>query len=306
MSSPRERIERVATRHHGVILRRQALEAGMPERQIKRRLERRQWVPAPVVGAYLLASAADDPASLLVASCRALDGVPWAESAVAWWELAAHPRRPVVAIRGRGVCAGVDVIRPRGLDHVILTRRHGIEVPTVESAVATMAASTSVAGLNALLDEAGRRRLTTPERIVDALELFTRRGRSGSAVVSEVLRTRRPESTVPLSDWGRWFADRLEASGFRRPVLEHRVLDGNGNLIAQVDAAYVDARLAFELDSVAHHHNLTAFERDRIRDLRLAAQGWRTIRVTWFQYTNQWTEVVGAVRAVQAASRRAG
>jgi hypothetical protein len=306
MSSPRERIERMATRRHGVILRRQALEAGMAERQIKRRLERRQWVPAPVVGAYLLASAADDPASRLVASCRALDGIPWAQSAVAWWELAPHPPRPVVAIRGRGVCAEVDVIRPRDLDHVILTRRHGIEVPTVESAVATMAASTTVAGLNALLDEAGRRRLTTPERIVDALELFTRRGRSGSAVVSEVLRARRPELSVPLSDWGRWFADRLEANGLGRPVLEHRVLDGNGNLIAQVDAAYVDARLAFELDSVAYHHSLRAFETDRMRDLRLAASGWRTLRVTWHQYTQQWNEITNAVQAVRAASRRAG
>lgn len=306
MSSPREHVERKAARNHGVVLRPQALDAGMNVRQIKRRLERGQWVPAPVPGAYLLAYAAGDPAALLAASCLALDGIPWAQSAVACWDLAPHPLRPTVAIHGRGVCAEVDVIRPRTFDHVALTRHHGIRVPTVESAVATMASTSTVAGLQSLLDEALRRQLTAPERILDALQQFAKRGRAGSAVIGEVLSTRRVESTAPLSDWGRWFANRLEASGFGRPVLEHRVLDLDGALIAQVDAAYVDACLAFELDSVAHHHNLRAFEIDRARDLRLAAHGWRTLRVTWRQYTHRWHEITEAVRALRDPGPCAG
>lgn len=119
-------------------------------------------------------------------------------------------------------------------------------------------------------------------------------------------RTRRSESTVPLSDWGRRFAVKLEASGFARPALEYRVLDDDGGLIAQVDAAYVGSKIAFELDSVSHHHNLAAFETDRTRDLRLASRGWTTMRVTWHQYTRRWNEIADAVRAMHHAHRRAG
>ncbi len=306
MSSPRERVERAAVRQHGVILRRRALDAGMTARQVKRRVERQQWIPAPTPGAYLLASAADDPEAQLAASCVVLGGVPWAASAIGWWQLAPHPPRPVVAVTGSRTCVTVEVIRPRSLNHVALVHRRGITVPTVESAVATMSASTTPAGVHALLDEALRRRLTTSERVVKALERFSKRGRAGSSVVTEVLRTRRAESTIPLSEWGRWFADKLEEDGLGRPSLEHRVVDPQGVLIAQVDAAYVTDRLAFELDSVAHHHNLAAFQTDRSRDLRLAAHGWQTLRVTWDQYTNSWSEIVDAVRALRFAPARPG
>lgn len=139
MVSPLELIETDAARNHGVILRDAALDAGMNSRQIKRRVERGQWEIGPAPGVYLLASFAADPAALLVASCRSLDGLPWARSAVGWWELAPHPLRPVVAINGRRKAANVDVIRPRDFDHVVLTRRRGIEVPSLESAVATAA-----------------------------------------------------------------------------------------------------------------------------------------------------------------------
>ncbi len=168
----------------------------------------------------------------------------------------------------------------------------------MESAVVTASAVLTAARLHELLDEALRRRMTTPERIAEALARYQGQRRAGSAVVGEVLRVRRSETTPPLSDWSRWFADRLVASGFPRPRLEHRITASDGGLVAQVDAAYVEHRLAFELDSVAHHHTTLAFEGDRLRDLRLAAQGWSALRVTWRQFTDQWHEIVAAVDAV--------
>lgn len=38
-----------------------------------------------------------------------------------------------------------------------------------------------------------------------------------------------------------------------------------------------------EVDGFRFHSSRTAFERDRIRDADLAAQGFRVIRVTWRQ-----------------------
>ncbi len=116
-------------------------------------------------------------------------------------------------------------------------------------------------------------------------------------MLNEVLQRRMADHAVPLSDWGRWFVDKLEESGLARPRLEYRVLDRRGALLAQVDAAFVEALVAFELDSVAHHHDLVAFERDRMRDLQLAAAGWRTIRVTWHQFNHRWDDIVDAARS---------
>jgi very-short-patch-repair endonuclease len=45
------------------------------------------------------------------------------------------------------------------------------------------------------------------------------------------------------------------------------------------------ARLVVETDGRAHHERRAAFERDRQRDLDLAALGIQTLRVTWRMVT---------------------
>ena len=49
----------------------------------------------------------------------------------------------------------------------------------------------------------------------------------------------------------------------------------------EVDAAWPDHELVVELDSWEFHRTRQAFEEDRRRDRRLAAAGWRVVRVTW-------------------------
>jgi very-short-patch-repair endonuclease len=49
----------------------------------------------------------------------------------------------------------------------------------------------------------------------------------------------------------------------------------------EVDAAWPDHELIVELDSWEYHRTRQAFEEDRRRDRRLAAAGWRVLRVTW-------------------------
>jgi very-short-patch-repair endonuclease len=49
----------------------------------------------------------------------------------------------------------------------------------------------------------------------------------------------------------------------------------------EVDAAWPDERLIVELDSWEYHRTRAAFAADRRRDRRLAAAGWRVLRVTW-------------------------
>lgn len=62
--------------------------------------------------------------------------------------------------------------------------------------------------------------------------------------------------------------------GIPLPEMNHRV-DG-----LDLDAAWVFARLAVELDTRAYHGDEIAFETDRERDGRLLEVGWRVLRVT--------------------------
>lgn len=62
--------------------------------------------------------------------------------------------------------------------------------------------------------------------------------------------------------------------GIPLPEMNHRV-DG-----LELDAAWLYARLAVELDTRAYHGDELAFERDRQRDGQLLEVGWRVLRVT--------------------------
>lgn len=69
----------------------------------------------------------------------------------------------------------------------------------------------------------------------------------------------------------------LDDHGLPRPET-NTVVEG-----FEVDAAWREAKLIVELDGFATHGTRKAFERDRKRDRRLQAAGWRVIRLTWQQ-----------------------
>src|SRR4029079_4790813 len=48
----------------------------------------------------------------------------------------------------------------------------------------------------------------------------------------------------------------------------------------EVDFSWAEQRLIVETDGHRHHGTRAAFERDRERDARLTAAGWRVVRVT--------------------------
>lgn len=54
----------------------------------------------------------------------------------------------------------------------------------------------------------------------------------------------------------------------------------------------VGERLVIEVDSITHHTSLEDYHNDRWRDLRLAALGYRVIRLSYHQVVFDWDEVV--------------
>ncbi len=80
------------------------------------------------------------------------------------------------------------------------------------------------------------------------------------------------------------------------PVLQHAVRLPDGRRI-RLDAAYLEARVAVELDGAAFHGSREARERDLRRDSALATLGWVVLR---FSYARLMADPAGCRREIEA------
>lgn len=74
-----------------------------------------------------------------------------------------------------------------------------------------------------------------------------------------------------------------------------RLPDGR---LAYIDVAFPDAKVAVEIDGYRYHSDRAAFEHDRFRGNELLQLGWRVLRFTWQQLTNDPQYVVNRLRQV--------
>jgi very-short-patch-repair endonuclease len=65
-----------------------------------------------------------------------------------------------------------------------------------------------------------------------------------------------------------------------------------------VDFLWDESRLIVEVDGYAFHRDRASFEADRARDARLTAQGYRVLRFTYSQVTQESAQVVATVRGM--------
>ncbi len=72
----------------------------------------------------------------------------------------------------------------------------------------------------------------------------------------------------------------LVLGGLPAPSVQYQVLDPHGFVLARVDLAYPDAKLAVEYDGSTHFTDLRS-RADRRRDLSLSDLGWHTMRLTY-------------------------
>ncbi len=68
-----------------------------------------------------------------------------------------------------------------------------------------------------------------------------------------------------------------------------------------VDIAFPAHHVAIEIDGWAFHSDHAAFQNDRVRQNRLALQGWQVLRFTWLDLTQEPERVVAQVRAAISA-----
>ena len=80
------------------------------------------------------------------------------------------------------------------------------------------------------------------------------------------------------------------------------VTDAEGRLIAVGDLVFDAARVVVEIDGWAYHSTPDQFRRDRQRQNRLIAAGWRVLRFTWHDVMERPADVVATVATMLAQS----
>jgi very-short-patch-repair endonuclease len=172
-----------------------------------------------------------------------------------------------------------------------VTIEAGIPVTTPARTLFDLAAILSPQQLKAAFTEAEVRRLTSPTSL-DAL-LTRYRGRRGTAALKRILE-KHTHTAVPTSLLERRFLKLIETHNLPRPEINR--LTGHGEL----DAIWPEQRLIVECDGFAFHGTREAFERDRAKDRALQAAGWRVVRITWRQLTDDPTTIARQLAALLA------
>jgi predicted transcriptional regulator of viral defense system len=294
----------LAARQHGVVSRRQLLDAGLTRLMIQRRLESRRLVPLHrgvyAVGHRRLRREGFWLAAVLAVGHGAL--LSHREGA------AIHGLRPAerasvdVTVAARRQAAGVQVHRVEHLDLEDATEVGGVPVTSVARTLVDLATVVSPQTLRKALDEAERSHRLDARAIEAVLERT--RGRNGRgherirAALEELART---GATVIRSLLEDRFLSLLDAHGLPRP-------SANAWTEAmEVDACWPQARLVVELDGWDAHHTRQAFQQDRTRSNDLQAAGWTVLRFTHADVVHLADETAGRVaRALAQAATATG
>jgi very-short-patch-repair endonuclease len=299
MRTSASKVAKRAAAQHGLITYHQAVELGLPEDTLRRwceggRLERVQ----PRV--YRVAGAPVTWEQRLLAGVLSTGGVASHRSAAALWGMwEGDEIEVVVAGHGRRLARGTI---PRSGDLVgrDVTRRGGVAVTTPMRTLVDLGAVREVRDWHVAdaLERALMARLCSVAGLERVLDRVARRGRSGAGVIRRVLDERALGQARPDGLLEARMMRVLREHGLPVPHFQFEVRH-RGRLIARVDFAYPDERLALEVDGFEVHGTPNAFQHDLERQNRLVAAGWTVLRFTWLDVVRrpEWVAVqVAAVR----------
>lgn len=284
-SDPDRHLLGLATRQGGVVGYRQAIEAGLTQAGVTRRLGRHEWERVQPRAYRLLALPPHQSGAMWAAVLSAPEAVISGRSA-AWCHglLDEPPRTPEVVLPRE--CArrlvGVRSTRTELDRRDRMVRRR---LPVVSGALAVLQSIAVLgSGDSELLDRALQERVSYPE-LAATLERW--RGHRGVGAV-DILIAAAADGAASKSE--RIAHALLRAAGIGGWRANHPV----GRAI--VDIAFVDERVAVEVDGWAWHHTRQRFERDRVRQNVLVLAGWTVLRFTWADLTEDPERVVAVTR----------
>lgn len=289
----------LAARQHGALATRQLRAAGLSAAQISR-LVARGWLRPAHRGVYLVGPIHGPLARHMAATLAVGEGALLAHrSAAELWGLGSAVRGAVVVTTvGRHVRSrdGVHVHYACRLDPADSARHHGIPVTAPARTLLDQATELGRRDLGRATEQAEILGLVKGDWL-DALLARNPRHRGARALKDAIQGTDAPAMT--RSEAERRLLELVRAAQLPAPEVNRR-LHGH-----EVDFIWPAHRLVVEVDGYAFHSTRDAFERDRRRDADLIREGYRVIRLTWRQLTQE-PEAVVALLARALAAEAAG
>jgi very-short-patch-repair endonuclease len=192
--------------------------------------------------------------------------------------------------------AGITVHRVSKLDPRDVTELRGIPIVTPARAILDLAAGATGDELERAIAEAYALRLTTEA------ELYRVIARNPLKAGVANLRAELKREGGPA--WTRREAERRMKLLIRRAILPTPVCN---RTVAGYNADFFwpAHRLIVEVDGYQFHSSRWAFERDRKRDAAHVLAGYRVIRITWRQLTEEPFSVVAIIAGALSAGRLA-
>ena len=294
----RARLKRLLRTQDGVVARRQVMACGLDSAFVRQRLRSREWV-AVRAGVYVahtgqLTRRQQEWAAVLALAPAALShesAIVAAGGSEMGWD--GRPLQVVVAADRHPVRPeGVGLHYSRFFDERVIAHacppRVRLEHAVLDVAGEALSEFAAVACLAGVVQA----RLTTPDRLLAALESRSRTGRR--AFVESVLADVRDGACSVLEH--RYLVGVERAHGL--PSSTRQAETGVGRHGFR-DVEYPDAGLIVELDGRLHHDSATARDADMERDLDAAVYASkRSIRLGWGQTVDRACRTAGKVALV--------
>lgn len=272
----------LALGQHGLVVRRQLLDAGLSASAIKR------WVSADRLivlypGVYRLAGSPPSwEQRLLAAVLAAGDGaVASHRSAARLWRVLDAEEIELTLPRSRRTrLSGVVIHRSDDVVGAHVVHRNGVPSTTPLRMLVDLGAVLPGDLVEDALDRALALRLVTVPGVQASLDAVARRGRCGAGVLRTVLDSRALGADRPDSLLEPRMARLLRRHQLPPAVFQYEVRHA-GRFVARIDFAYPRVRLAIEVDGFETHSSPRALQGDLRRQNLLVGLGWRVLRFTW-------------------------
>jgi hypothetical protein len=285
----------LAEGQHGVVARRQLVELGLSDAQVKRRITQGRL---HVVHRGVLRLG-------IACWAHAVAGWPQCSSAVRRQFSAINPQPSSgvsrIVVVGRSISPAEGAGEHRRESSSIATRSPWTRLRRWQGYRALCPSHLPRSCWVASRDELERvisqievRRLTHSLSVYDLLERYPRR--RGASMLRALLDDRLEAHGITRSRLEDRFVALLTYSDLPRPQL-NASLAMRGRFF-EVDCLWRKQRVIVELDGMQAHGTDLAFEKDRERDRLLIADGWRVARITWRQLRDDAPSVLTDLRRV--------
>lgn len=299
---PDQMLATIASAQYGVFTLAQALACGLTERTIERRTGRGAFVRLDP-GVFAVGGSPSNWRRGVMAAVLSVNELTAASHRTAAHLWGLTNRRPdrveVVAKRHeRAIRDSFIVHESLDLLQEDIATIDGIPVTSAERTVVDLGAVAPSWMVEACLDTGLRKGLFGLADVGGFVSRVAKRGRRGVGVVRPLLGERLDWKGLTESDLEDLFRRIVSESALPMPEPQYTLRDEHGGFVCRADFAYVKAKALIELDSEKHHMDPATFRRDREKQNRAMALGWRVYRFTWRQLVDTPDEVLAVLAQI--------